>query len=173
MAELHSLHCVVTQMNRQFICITEGAIGLSLINRSSWDLGPSYKNKLTGRKENPGKAGCLQVTVLFHISENLAASCLRSKPQTGGKVLYLKDDRIRQLLRQTASRPVYRSAIGLWGQYGYFSLSSLVSGKASYKSSYVICSKGIMLLNFWSLKWEQRQTHYTSLVSKKEQSTHK
>lgn len=62
------------------------------INRSSWDLGPCYKNKFTaGKKQNPGKPGCLQVTVLFHVSQNLATSCLRSKPQPGGKPFYLKD----------------------------------------------------------------------------------
>ncbi len=49
----------------------------------------------------------------------------------------------------------YRSAIGLCGQYGYFSLSSLVSGKVLLRSSMVIWSKGIMFLNISSC---QRQT---------------
>lgn len=46
--------------------------GLSLINGSSCDLGPSYKNKLTSRKDkNRGKVSCLQVSVLFHVPQNL------------------------------------------------------------------------------------------------------
>lgn len=48
----------------------------------------------------------------------------------------------------------YRSAIGLCGQYGYFALSSLVSGKVLLRSSMVIWSKGIMFLNFSSCQWQ-------------------
>jgi hypothetical protein len=49
--------------------------------------------------------------------------------------------------------------MGWWGQYGYFFLSSLVSGKISFKSSMVIWSKGIMFLIFSSYK-EQKPVSY-------------
>ena len=47
-------------------------------------------------------------------------------------------------------RLLHGFSMGWWGQYGYFFLSSLASGKISFESSLVSWSKGIVFLVFSS-----------------------